>query len=80
MSEMEVVSEPITTIQSLKNGPYIVRGVFTLTDSNGNVVAPDKDTVALCRCGASADKPFCDGTHSRIGFTAAAEVVPESEE
>ena len=80
MPDIEDESEPVTTIQTLKNGPYIVRGIFTLTDSDGSIVAPDKDTVALCRCGASADKPFCDGTHSRIGFMAAAEVVPESEE
>ena len=69
-----------TLIHVTKNGPLIVRGDFELTDADGNVVAPGKDTVALCRCGASADKPFCDGTHSKVGFQAAAQAVPESKE
>jgi CDGSH-type Zn-finger protein len=68
------------TIKSLKNGPYLVQGPIELLDASGNKVSVEKETVALCRCGASTTKPFCDGTHSRIGFQAAEEAVPESQE
>jgi CDGSH-type Zn-finger protein len=60
------------------NGPYLVEGEFTLTDTNGNPVPVKK--AALCRCGGSTTKPFCDGTHSKIGFQAASAAVAESEE
>lgn len=53
------------------NGPYLVRGEFELTDQDGNVIETRRGTVALCRCGASRTKPFCDGTHKTIGFEAA---------
>lgn len=72
--------EPTTTIQALRKGPLIIRGDFALTDVDGARLAEGKDTVALCRCGASGDKPFCDGTHSRIGFDVAEQIVPESAE
>lgn len=68
-----------TTIQALRNGPYIVTGGATLLDITGRVVATT-EKFALCRCGASSNKPFCDGTHSRIGFQAAEAAVPESKE
>jgi CDGSH-type Zn-finger protein len=58
-----------------KNGPYIVSGDLSqleLTDPDGNKYdISGKTTVALCRCGASVNKPFCDGQHSKIGFQAA---------
>jgi 3-phenylpropionate/trans-cinnamate dioxygenase ferredoxin subunit len=61
------------------NGPYLVRGPITLHDTNGNEFdLSGKDTIALCRCGGSTTKPFCDGTHSTIGFLAAAEAVKEA--
>lgn len=64
------------SIKIAENGPYIVQGEFTLTDSNGNEIPVKK--AALCRCGASTTKPFCDGTHSKIGFQAAeAAVAPK---
>ncbi len=63
----------------LDNGPFLVQGEIELFDSNGKQIET-KDRVALCRCGASATKPFCDGAHSKIGFKAAAEAVPESAE
>ena len=52
------------------NGPYLLRGDFQLADSNGEEIDPRRGTVALCRCGASRRKPFCDGTHKLIGFRA----------
>lgn len=62
-----------------KNGPYVVSGDLSqlnLTDADGNKYdLAGKPAVALCRCGASVNKPFCDGTHSRIGFQAAEAAV-----
>jgi CDGSH-type Zn-finger protein len=52
------------------NGPYLVRGDFRLTDPDGREIDPRRRTIALCRCGASRRKPFCDGTHKLIGFKA----------
>lgn len=50
------------------NGPYLVEGV-EMIDSQGHPVPMEAGkAVALCRCGASAHKPFCDGTHAKIGF------------
>ena len=54
------------------DGPYLLRGEFTLSDPDGNEIDPRRRTVALCRCGASRRKPFCDGTHKLIGFRAPA--------
>ena len=67
------------TIEIVKNGPYIVNGRVELKDENGND-HPTKDRMVLCRCGASTSKPFCDGTHSKIGFQAAEKAVPGSAE
>jgi CDGSH-type Zn-finger protein len=66
-------------IEARPNGPYVVTGSIELHDTNGNVL-PTQERTVLCRCGASTKKPFCDGTHSRIGFQAAAEAVPDSAE
>jgi CDGSH-type Zn-finger protein len=64
------------TIKVRENGPYLVTGPFTLTDHEGNVIEqPPGKGVALCRCGGSRNKPFCDGTHSRVGFAAAEAAV-----
>ena len=67
------------TIDIIKNGPFIVNGTVELKDADGNAY-PAKQRMALCRCGASTTKPFCDGTHSKIGFQAAENAVPESAE
>lgn len=58
------------TIKIRDNGPLLVEGTFTLLDAEGNQIplAADKPAFALCRCGASANKPFCDGTHKDCGF------------
>ena len=54
-----------------ENGPYLVDGDdVTLVDWNGNAYPIMKRPFALCRCGASATRPFCDGTHRTIDFTA----------
>jgi CDGSH-type Zn-finger protein len=49
------------------NGPYHVRGGATVTDASGNTFET-QDVIALCRCGHSANKPFCDGTHKAQDF------------
>jgi CDGSH-type Zn-finger protein len=71
---------PSVTIRINPDGPYSVEGPIRLTDADGNEypVRPGK-RVSLCRCGASVNKPFCDGTHSRIGFAAAERAVREGE-
>jgi CDGSH-type Zn-finger protein len=67
------------TIEARPNGPYVVTGTIELRDTSGTVLPTQARTV-LCRCGASTKKPFCDGTHSKIGFQAAAQTVPGSAE
>ena len=58
------------TITPYRDGPLIVRGDFRLVDQDGAEIDPGRDTVALCRCGKSGIKPFCDGSHKRAGFSA----------
>ena len=77
MKKEDLMAE--VTIEVRPNGPYIVNGSIELRDANGNVL-PTQTRTVLCRCGASTNKPFCDGTHSKIGFQAAARAVPESAE
>ena len=67
-------------ITCLKNGPLQVKGAVEVFWDNGQPVVVEKETIYLCRCGASTNKPFCDGTHSKMGFEAAAAAVPESAE
>lgn len=50
------------------DGPLLVRGDFELLSSTGEPVARNRRTVALCRCGVSLIKPFCDGSHKLVGF------------
>lgn len=66
-------------IQVSKGGPLRVQGPVELIDSDGNVIEV-QNQFALCRCGSSARKPFCDGTHGKIGFDAAVAPVSGSSE
>jgi CDGSH-type Zn-finger protein len=50
------------------DGPLLIRGDYILVDASGEHVDGHRGTVALCRCGKSALKPFCDGTHKKIGY------------
>ncbi len=67
------MSEPVT-IKPTDDGPYEIRGTLSLVDGEGNVVSladerdTDQEAIYLCRCGHSSRKPFCDGTHRKVGF------------
>lgn len=56
------------TVTACANGPLIVRGDVELVDEHGDPLEAHRSTVALCRCGASTIRPFCDGSHKAIGF------------
>ena len=59
----------MATIKVFNNGPLRVEGDMTLTDSAGNEFGlGGRTAISLCRCGLSANKPFCDGAHNREGF------------
>ena len=57
-------------IKPLKNGPIEVSGPVDLVDAQGNTQSGTEDPIYLCRCGHSATKPFCDGSHKKAGFQA----------
>ncbi|HEX2208603.1 MAG TPA: CDGSH iron-sulfur domain-containing protein [Longimicrobium sp.] len=72
---------PPVTIRVKNNGPYLVEGPFRLIDADGNEYQLEAGKkYNLCRCGASTRKPFCDATHSRMGFQAAERAVREESE
>jgi len=62
-------TEPVT-ITPYPDGPYLVRGEFVVRDQEGNELPLRRRTIALCRCGRSRLRPFCDGTHKLVGFRA----------
>jgi CDGSH-type Zn-finger protein len=64
-------------IKARENGPLLVTGPVLVQDHLGNSFdVGGKETIALCRCGQSSRKPFCDGTHRRCGFVAGETAVP----
>ena len=64
---MSRAEEPVT-ITAYPDGPLLVRGAAVLESSDGEPIEVKRRTVALCRCGLSTIKPFCDGTHKAAGF------------
>ena len=68
-----------TQITALDAGPYLVKGPVVLLDADGNEFLTQRATLALCRCGRSTNKPFCDGTHKKVGFRAAERAVREEQ-
>lgn len=63
------MSDEKPSIDVPEKGPFLVKNLPKLSHSNDQPIAMEKDVIALCRCGASENKPFCDGTHKDIGFT-----------
>ena len=64
-----MADKPVTIVP-YRDGPLLVRGPFTLEDMHGRPIEVGRETVALCRCGKSRIRPFCDGTHKLIRFRA----------
>ena len=67
-------------IMPTENGPYKVTGMVDLVDPEGKTIPTPSRAIFLCRCGGSSNKPFCDGTHSKIGFQGAMAAVAAAEE
>jgi CDGSH-type Zn-finger protein len=74
------VSEPLV-IRCRENGPYVIQGPVKVIDHQGNEfpLPQGKPLVALCRCGQSGTRPFCDGSHKAGGFRAAEVANPPAE-
>jgi CDGSH-type Zn-finger protein len=66
-------------IMPYRDGPLVVRGSFVLLDEDGREIDPGRRTVALCRCGRSRLRPFCDGSHRRARDRAEGGVSPDAE-
>ena len=64
------MSDAPVTITTLENGPYLVKGPVIVRDADRTEYRIERETIALCRCGKSGIKPFCDGSHKRSGFSA----------
>ncbi|VAW20902.1 hypothetical protein MNBD_BACTEROID01-1584 [hydrothermal vent metagenome] len=67
-SEDSKITTYETKIEVLENGPLLIYGTLKITDKNGNQEQKNK-TTAFCRCGASENKPYCDGAHTKINFS-----------
>jgi CDGSH-type Zn-finger protein len=59
---------PRAVIVACTDGPLLVRGEIDLISASGEAIPRTRRTVALCRCGVSTIKPFCDGSHKLVGF------------
>lgn len=60
-------SDSKTVVELMENGPLLVKGSLQIKSPDGSLVNKEKLT-AFCRCGASNNKPYCDGQHKKIGF------------
>jgi CDGSH-type Zn-finger protein len=67
---MRDMSDEPVRITAYRDGPFLVRGPVELIDQDGQPILVDRATVALCRCGKSRLRPFCDGTHKLVRFQA----------
>jgi CDGSH-type Zn-finger protein len=72
------MSEEKLTLRLRENGPIVLPAKFVIVDHLGNAfkLPEGKENVALCRCGASKSKPFCDGSHKACGFQASETAPP----
>ncbi len=72
------MADPLT-IRCRENGPLVIQGAIKIVDHLGNefTLPVGKETIALCRCGHSKNKPFCDGSHKTCGFIAAETAKPK---
>ncbi len=66
---MKLLTVNKNKIKTSKNGPLVIKNITHLTEATGNNVTVKKKSVALCRCGRSKNKPFCDGKHGETGWT-----------
>jgi CDGSH-type Zn-finger protein len=66
----------VARITPYRDGPLLVRGPFAITDQDGHEIEVHQGTVALCRCGRSRRKPFCDGMHKAVGWRAESGAQP----
>jgi CDGSH-type Zn-finger protein len=69
-AEPDLPEDGGATITPYRDGPLIVRGPVRLQDQHGGEIVVERETIALCRCGRSRTKPFCDASHRRVGFVA----------
>jgi CDGSH-type Zn-finger protein len=65
------------TIVACPDGPLLVRGPVAIVDSDGEPIEQRRRTIALCRCGVSTIKPYCDGSHKLTGFRTDPPAPPE---
>lgn len=74
---MRTTEEEEPSIQVSDNGPLLVRGPIDLIDMEGAAWDRETKNLALCRCGQSANKPFCDGSHAETGFASTPRATKE---